>query len=532
MISAITRGSQVIGRKSLQIASAVILVAVSLLLGLSSLTHQAEAQTGGLLYVALGGDCGGMSPCYPHPQEAVDAAGPGDLIKMAAGTYTSVSVREGVTQVLFINKTVTIRGGYTTTDWSHSDPQANPTVLHAQAEGRVLYIEGSISPIIEGLDVTGGDASGLGGGPAASDAGGGVYVKTAQVTIRENRMYSNTSECGGALYLDQSDSTVSLNTIISNTAGCGGGVYLDSSAAALSGNTVEGNTASFAFWGPGGSGGGLYLRYSPNAWLSGNVIQGNLATGAPLGGGGGGGLYLYMSGAVLSGNAIADNSVVGAPGTGGGGLYLYRSTASLRGNTISSNSSDYGGGLYLRRSDAALTNNLVTENEAGFDGSGLYITECSPHMLHTTIARNSGWVGSGVHVASNGTSTSTVTLTNTVLVSHAVGVYVDGDNVAILEATLWGSDSWANTADWDGAGSILTGTRNYWGHPSFVDPDAGDYHLEQDSGALDLGLDAGVKIDMDGQPRPYRLPDLGADEYWPPGALKYLYLPVVPRNHS
>jgi hypothetical protein len=36
--------------------------------------------------------------------------------------------------------------------------------------------------------------------------------------------------------------------------------------------------------------------------------------------------------------------------------------------------------------------------------------------------------------------------------------------------------------------------------------------------------------DIDYEPRPYQVPDLGADEYWPPGALKQAYLPIVLRN--
>jgi hypothetical protein len=40
-------------------------------------------------------------------------------------------------------------------------------------------------------------------------------------------------------------------------------------------------------------------------------------------------------------------------------------------------------------------------------------------------------------------------------------------------------------------------------------------------------VDAGIKTDVDHEPRPYQTPDLGADEYWPPGALKRAYLPVV-----
>jgi pectin methylesterase-like acyl-CoA thioesterase len=51
---------------------------------------------------------------YSSVQAAVDAASAGDVIKVATGTYTDVSTRAGVTQVVYIDKGVTIRGGYTT----------------------------------------------------------------------------------------------------------------------------------------------------------------------------------------------------------------------------------------------------------------------------------------------------------------------------------------------------------------------------------------------------------------------------------
>jgi hypothetical protein len=46
-----------------------------------------------------------------------------------------------------------------------------------------------------------------------------------------------------------------------------------------------------------------------------------------------------------------------------------------------------------------------------------------------------------------------------------------------------------------------------------VDPDGGDFHIGPDSAALDAGVAAGVQMDLDGQPRPYQNPNLGADEY-------------------
>ena len=119
-------------------------------------------------------------------------------------------------------------------------------------------------------------------------------------------------------------------------------------------------------------------------------------------------------------------------------------------------------------------------------------------------------------------------MTNTILVDQTVGINVQSGSTATLEATLWGSGAWANGTDWTGGGTIGT-TVNLWGDPDFVDPDAGDYHIGPNSDAIDQGLDAGVTNDIDYHPRPYQEPDIGADEYWPPGALKFIYLPIIIR---
>jgi len=614
---------------------------------------------------------------YDSVQAAVDAAGEEDLLKVAAGVYTGMQSRPvppgyllppasgTITQVVYLDKTLIIRGGYTAPGFADPpDPEANPTTLDAQAQGRVLFIVGSVSPVIEGLRFTGGDAGGLGGSYwGHGDAGGGVFVMGTAATISNSRIVSNTAQFGGGLYLESSSgtlagntiaansatqrgggvqlhegtATLTENTIVANTAGSGGGLYLWSShatldrnvvmgneassggglylyygddrlsenvisantgnndagglylmysQASLSGNTVQDNTAAFDGGGlyleesqaslKGNAvlsntanidGGGLYLMAS-DAILGGNIISGNISS---MNGGGvalvqsvavlsgnristntalqGGGVYLEDSPAIIAGNSISGNTLYGdgslgwgaglslwssdaaiqgnlvAGNTGhwtGGGISLYQSDATLDGNAVVGNSARYGAGLYFEHSSPVVSNTIVANNQVADSGSGLRMSGSgSARLLHCTFAHNTGGDGAGIYVG------GTLWLTNTIIVSHTVGIYVNSDKTAVIEATLWGSGEWANGADWAGPGAIVTGTINFWDNPGFVDPAAGDYHISPSSGALERGVATGLIGDIDGQPRPYQAPDLGADEYWPPGVLKHAYLPLA-----
>ena len=166
---------------------AILVAGVSLILLLASLlwlSGQASPvlAEAGTRHVAISGedkpDCSDPADPCRTVQYAVDAASPQGLIKVAAGVYTGVNNYGGLAQVLHISQTVTVRGGYTTTgDYAGPpDPEANETTLDAEGQGGGVYITGTISPTLEGLRITGGDATGLGGGEGAWDAGGGVYV--------------------------------------------------------------------------------------------------------------------------------------------------------------------------------------------------------------------------------------------------------------------------------------------------------------------------------------------------------------------
>lgn len=509
-----------------------------------------EADSYSIYYVAP--SCIGVPvPCYTTVQAAVDAAdSPTDVIKVAVGIYKGVQSRPAVpgydgpsviTQAVYISKSVTIRGGYTTVDWTNSHPISYPAILDAQGQGRVVYVADNISVTLEGLGFTGGNATGLGGGEyhyPDGDAGGGLYVFSTTVVLSNSRVFGNSATHGGGIYLRVSVAALTSNIISTNTAGMsGGGVYLLGSDVVISENTVSANTAS------GDVGGGV-CSYNGTVTLNGNTVASNTS------GSSGGGLYLFDSDSYLNGNTIVLNATTGGEGldwTGGGGVYLWGKSRSLNGNIVMSNTSRSaggglmlfgtlttlggniisantaqgdGGGLYLFGNMFmgynTLINNFITDNRTSGVGSGLHFYGSSAYLLHNTLVRNGGGDGSAVSVNARRYCYPSycyftpVVLTNTILVSHTIGVHVES-GTAQLANTLWSG----NIQNWVGT---ISHTNDYTGDPAFA-PDS--YHLTALSAAIDRGVDAGIMTDIDGQPRPAGFGfDLGADER--PGAVLHL----------
>jgi hypothetical protein len=398
---------------------------------------------------------------YMNVQAAVDAANPGDVIKVSAGTYVDIHQRDGITQVVYISKSVTIRGGYLAPNFTDPpDPVLNLTRLDASNQGRVVYITGDISPTLEGLYITGGDATGLGGGPGPYDGtGGGIHVISATATIRNCTIFSNTAGRNGW--------------------SAGGGLYLYNSPATLVDNIISNNTAGMSTTvGLSGEGGGVSLSGS-DAALIGNIIMYNTASDA--GGGIGGGIYTEMSTSTLRNNIVRDNTASSATHGDGGGIYV--------------------GPL----SYPTLINTVLVGNFSGTTvqsrGGALAVEWADPRLLHTTIYNNSGADGTAIHVMYN----STVILTNTIVAVHTTaGITVSASSsTSTVNGVLW----YNNGVNAGGSGTISV-TNELTGNPNFA---ADGYHLQPGSKAIDAGVEAGVAEDIDGSPR--NTPDLGADEF-------------------
>ncbi len=315
-------------------------------------------------------------------QAAIDAAQPGDVIKVAAGVYTETKAIGAFTNNLYISKTILLYGGYTCANWLTRDPAFNVTTIRpSSALISVVDIEGSIgqsdqfTQTLDGFTITGGQPGNHGGGIRSRDAnalisnnvisgnasfllGGGIWVQRGAPTIQNNRIqnnYVNGSGNGGGIELEDTQAklinNVIANNFISSTYGFGGGIYVDGGGPVLlTSNTILSNAAAILTdtfpQSDVGYGGGVYV-WNALVNLTDNTIQSNAANAVPAFGFGG--AYGY-----------------------GGGIYISNSPAfTLTGNTIISNTAGYkyyvylsGGGVQIESSSGLLADNVIANNHA------------------------------------------------------------------------------------------------------------------------------------------------------------------------
>lgn len=480
-----------------------------LVLGSSSapVIHGQGTDGHGFYYVAPGGDCGGQLPCFSSVQAAVDAADdPDDEVLIATGVYTSVNSYGGSAQVVYISKTVTVRGGYSS-DFGAWNPDTYPTSLDAVGLGRPAFITGVLSAVqgqtatvtMQGLRITGGDASGLIPSLPLGGLGGGVCVYTATVIMSNCTIDGNTANAsapgsghGGGLFLLGSVVTVTESKIENNTAGQGGqggGLWCRQGTTTLTDNLVQSNLAGAA---ASGEGGGLYFD-SCTVSLSGNRIIGNVASGGAGSGdiGLGGGLSLRDSTATVSGNTVQDNiASTGRSGRGGGvfsGVWVGESIVSVIGNTITNNtatagtesdgSSGKGGGLYLEDSTVHVSDNRIAGNTASTAidglGGGVFIESCTATLNGNTVQSNTASMadwghGGGIFIYSGGTATLNSNVVQGNVASTTSRGGGGGLHLGYCAATLDGNAFISNTATMSptalGEGGGLAILRN----PSFT----------------------------------------------------------------
>ncbi len=179
----------------------------------------------------------GTGGTYATIQEAVDAANPGDEIRVRNEVFTDS---------LMITKSLTLLGGYTDAGFTTRTPRT--TVISPTGRGIAITNTTTgpgIDVTVDGFEIV--SASVVG-------SGGGIYVDVeddSRIVINDNFIHDNSATSGGGIYADvqnRSDLQITNNDITTNTTtGSYGGVYAYtylSTTLVITGNNVISNSAS------------------------------------------------------------------------------------------------------------------------------------------------------------------------------------------------------------------------------------------------------------------------------------------------
>ena len=176
----------------------------------------------------------------------------------------------------------------------------------------------------------------------------------------------------------------------------------------------------------------------------------------------------------------------------------------LTATTFFNNSASLGGGvLFYGAGPRQVVNSLFAGNTAITSGTAVYVYNATPlTLIYTTIT--SPTLNSKSAIAAGG---GTVDITNTIISGHAIGIEVTGSGTVSEDYNLF----YGNGAD--SSGSVNSGGHSLVGDPAFVNPAVFNYHLTAASAAINRGVDAGVYVDFEGDPRPRAGGfDIGYDE--------------------
>ncbi|MDH4239769.1 MAG: right-handed parallel beta-helix repeat-containing protein, partial [Phycisphaerae bacterium] len=450
---------------------------------------------------------------YNLLQDALAAAYFGDKIWVAQGVYkpdagggNTSGDREATFQLI---DGVTIKGGYA--GFGEPDPNARDvdvykTILSGDLGGddgpdfannsensrHVVTGNGTITAILDGFTVTGGNAN----GPSSYNySGGGFYNQSGRATILNCTFIGNRArDAGGGMYNNNSTPMLTNCTFTCNMACDGGGMYNYDSNSTLINCTFSDNIALAE---EGSFGGGMYNSYS-NPVLTNCIFTRNMAdVGIPdHGGGDGGGIQNVYSNPTLTNCVFSENKAL----CNGAGISNRSSSPTLNNciftvNLAIGHGSSWGdgGGIYNESSKPILNNCTFSGNSASRRGGGIFNNYWSRTTLTNCIFWGDTALQGGDEIAlwtySSGAASS-ITVSYSDVEGGAAGVYMTDGCILNWEAGNVDVDPcFVEPGYWDADG--------VW-----VD---GDYHLLEDSVCINAGDPNYVagpdETDLDGKAR-------------------------------
>ena len=167
-----------------------------------------------VMYVKSGGNdlMSGLSGATAkrHLQSAIDAAPPKAFVRVAEGTYAE--------NIVLINKTLSIKGGYDSVDWSR-DVNLHHVILTGSDQGSVLTVESGMVAL-EDLVIRDGSAGAQGGGGLHITGGN---TRLTRCVIAHNVAIGQNEWGGGGMTVLDGELSMSECRVVDNRSPGGAG---------------------------------------------------------------------------------------------------------------------------------------------------------------------------------------------------------------------------------------------------------------------------------------------------------------------
>ncbi len=425
---------------------------------------------------------------FTHPQTALDTAGPGDEIWVAAGIYTPTHILSGSGEpTFFMRSNVALYGGFAGNETERSARNWNLhlTILSGDMEGNDIT---DVNGIITDTDnITGTNAkSVVYSGPDVTST---TVLDGFIITGGHGGLYGGGVRCEGNPIMSYSSLTLNNLTIIGNQASSGGGMYTaEFVSQVLSSVHFTRNYAS--------SGGGIFNGEGNSGLKLHDVTF--YANYASSGGGG----ILNAGGDIQLQNVTFEKN---ESGTTGGGIQTRRTTILTQTHFISNTAGTHGGGMYCDTNAVISLAHVTFISNTAESGGGLYQYRNRVPDFHNVsfVANRASQYGGGVYLHAYAEALSaadTITFTGNHAGSHGGGLYADidysltnatfEDNTATqnggaiylaqdaYQFELTGAHLKHNTAQYGGA------VYQRYGTATFVSANFSNNTAEQEGGAL------------------------------------------------
>ena len=377
-------------------------------------------------------------------QEGIDIAINGDTILVYPGIYYE--------NINILSKNIILGSRFLTTGDSAF---ISETIIDGNNEDSTISIENvaDTSCVISGFTIRNGNAV---------INGGGIYCYYSSPQILNCHITENYSDSyGGGIFCNYSNPIIKNNEIYNNSSVAkGAGIASYDSDPVLINNDIHNNTATHSY----SYGGGLHFRDS-----SPSIIN----------------------------CTISDN----ISSVGGAISFMYSPGYSLINNSIKNNIANSGGGLYFHgQSNGVVINNLIVNNHASYSGGALFSSNSNPNLINNTISNNiADSCGGGLFFTSNNHSN----IFNTIIYGNEAEI---GEQICLNSSNSDPNFYYSNIEDGlNGFG--FTGTTSieeYEGEyennilldPLFIEPEAGNFHLIQNSPCINTGTPDTIGLNL------------------------------------